>query len=85
MNQKKLNLSCKEATRLMVQREFEILPVTTRVRLQVHLAMCKWCRRFQKQSECLSTALGRIDENQQEILSTEKKEVIASLLNQLKP
>lgn len=83
MRQNNINLSCKEATRLMVQREFEPLTISQRLRLNLHLVMCTCCRRFRVQSTVLNTALGKMDKNETENLSIEKKETIASLLKQL--
>lgn len=83
MKQKNIGLSCKEATRIMVQQEFESLPPLANIRLQLHLVFCKFCRRFARQSACLNKAIKKIEENDAVSLSLERKQAIASLLQQL--
>ena len=42
-------LNCKETTRLISQSLDTTLPMTTRLSLRLHLAMCKFCSRYDKQ------------------------------------
>ena len=41
--------SCEEATRLVSDLMEEELPWRSKLRLAIHLLMCKWCRRFKQQ------------------------------------
>ncbi len=50
-------LNCDTATLLITRSEFEKLSCTDQIKLKMHLAGCKFCRRFKKQSEFISYAL----------------------------
>ena len=56
---KSLNPSCREATRLLSEREERALTVVERSALMLHLAICKACGRFEKQLAFMHQALGR--------------------------
>ena len=43
-------LSCHEATFLMAKKEEGKLRVTERMKLKFHMAMCRFCRLFEKQA-----------------------------------
>lgn len=49
-------LSCKDATELMSQRQDQPLGLMAQIRLQLHLAMCVGCRRFDQQMNFLRQA-----------------------------
>ena len=53
----KIMLNCDTATLLITRGEFEKFSCTDQVRLKMHLAGCKFCRRFKKQSAFISYAL----------------------------
>ena len=53
----KIMLNCDTATLLITRSEFEKLSCTDQIKLKMHLAGCKFCRRFKKQSEFISYAL----------------------------
>jgi predicted anti-sigma-YlaC factor YlaD len=46
---KLVTVTCAEATRLASARLDEPLPLAGRLRLSVHLVICKWCRRYTRQ------------------------------------
>jgi len=46
-------LNCHEASQLASSRMEAVLPLTKRVSLGVHLALCRHCRRFARQIERL--------------------------------
>src|SRR5947207_106360 len=48
--------SCKEASRLQSQALDRKLPMLQRIGLQMHLFLCKWCRRYGKQIRFLQDA-----------------------------
>lgn len=45
----RLSQSCAEATRLLSESQDTPLPVIARVGLRLHLALCRQCRRYQRQ------------------------------------
>jgi anti-sigma factor RsiW len=55
-----MNLSCKEATRLMSQAQDRSLSLPERAALTAHLAICKACRAANGQMEQLRRALRRL-------------------------
>ncbi len=50
-------VSCKEATRLLSQREDRRLTRGEAVRLRIHLAVCTACSRFARQLRILRKAM----------------------------
>ena len=54
-----MNLSCKEATRLISQREDRQLSLGERIALRLHLAICRGCRAVSEQIPFLRRALRR--------------------------
>lgn len=55
----KLLGSCKEASRLLVQRELGRLPGWQQLRLRLHLWACTGCTRFDAQMRLMSSASAR--------------------------
>jgi anti-sigma factor RsiW len=55
-----MNLSCKEASRLMSQAEDRELSQSERAALAAHLAICKACRAASDQMQQLRRALRRL-------------------------
>ena len=84
LGSKKLMLNCKEATKLVVIKEFEKLSLKQLIALKFHLLVCKVCALFEKQSLELNKELKKIEEEKTFVLSLEKKEEIKKLLNELK-
>jgi hypothetical protein len=52
-----MNISCKEASRLMSQAQDRELSLGERASLQFHLALCRGCRAFNRQLEFLRRAM----------------------------
>ena len=52
-----MNLSCKDATRLISQREDRSLSLAERTALRLHLLICRGCRAVSKQVPFLRRAL----------------------------
>ena len=50
-------LSCDTATLLITKAEFEKLGCVDNIRLKMHLASCKFCRRFSEQSMEISAQI----------------------------
>lgn len=55
----KVNLSCREATRLVLEGEARALSLGERATLRIHLAICRACPRFVRQVGLMRQALGR--------------------------
>jgi hypothetical protein len=55
-----MNLSCREATRLMSQREDRPLSFGENAALTVHLGLCRGCRAVSEQMRFLRRALQRL-------------------------
>ncbi len=53
-------LSCKEASRLMSQRQDRDLTVGEKLALRAHLAICAACRNFDEQLAFLRRAVKRL-------------------------
>ena len=51
---RKVMLDCETATFLITKHEYDSLSCAEKAKLQIHLATCKFCRRFKKQSGFLS-------------------------------
>ena len=58
-----MNLSCKEATRLMSQSQDRELSLGERAALKIHLAMCRGCRAVSEQLRFLRRAVRRLGED----------------------
>ncbi len=57
----KIMLSCDSATLLITKGEFTRLSCVEKVQLKIHLASCKFCRRFKQQSEFISYTIRQAD------------------------
>jgi hypothetical protein len=64
-NQKKVDwvhrliLPCSEVTRILAVPAAQPLPVRKRIALRVHMALCRFCARFERQLPLLRRALDR--------------------------
>jgi len=54
---RKLSVSCEKATRLIEKKSLDGLPTTEKISLSIHIAGCKACKQYQKQSHLLSQAI----------------------------
>jgi hypothetical protein len=57
-----MNISCKEASRLISQSQDRQLSLGEQVALRVHLAICRGCRAFSAQLAFLRRAVRRLAE-----------------------
>ena len=55
-------LTCKEITELVTAYAEGRLGLLDRLRFQLHLGMCRHCRRYVRQLEATARALGRLPE-----------------------
>lgn len=74
-----MKLTCKEATRLMLQKEDNGLSFNQRLKLALHTYYCNLCRRFAKHSSILSKA-GAAEVTPTVTLSEEEKQKLRELL-----
>ena len=54
-----IRLTCREAARLLTQREHRALGPMERLRLRLHLGVCEMCTRFNGQLRLMNGALAR--------------------------
>ena len=54
-----VRLTCREAARLLMQREHRDLRLAERVRLRLHLGVCEMCTRFNGQLRLMNRAMER--------------------------
>ncbi len=59
----KVMLSCDTAAFLITKNEFIKLSSTEKIKLKLHLASCKFCHRFKKQSKLISLQIHKMNEN----------------------
>jgi predicted anti-sigma-YlaC factor YlaD len=57
----KIDLDCKEVTRLISERLDEKLPPADRARVRLHFVMCKACRNVNEQMQFLRRAIKSLD------------------------
>ena len=60
---KKVMISCEEATAMVVKKHSEPFTFGDRLRLWMHLAICKLCALFAKQNAMIDEAAKHLDEN----------------------
>jgi len=86
-----LNLSCKKATEMVEQDKIVSLSLIDKLKLKLHLSVCKACQGYQKQSQLIDDFFNKEnqklhdDEFEQQIPIEENpklKENILSKLNQ---
>ncbi len=76
--------TCKEVIRLLSESMEHPLPLPQRIKIRVHLLICKWCTRYQKQIGFIRAILRRDPEKAGQktgaSLSSEAKERIKETL-----
>ena len=73
-------LSCKRATFLMSKKEEGKLMPLEKIQLKLHLNICGFCSRFEKQTKFFSKNSIHLHDHKDTKLSDQKKEEIKSLL-----
>lgn len=80
----KIMLDCDVATLFITKREFVSLGKVDKLRLAMHLRVCKHCRNYEKQSSVISNQISQLknidNNNLQHHLSEEQK---ISIINKL--
>jgi len=73
---KGIMLSCEDTTHLVVKKAYEKLSMWDKMRLFMHLGMCKYCSLFEKQNKFIDEQVAKLDEASINDLSQETKEKI---------
>jgi hypothetical protein len=80
-----LSPSCREASRLQSEALDRPLSLRQRIGLRIHVALCRWCRRYGRQIKFLRTVGHASDEHESVVshnLSEESKERIKRSIKQ---
>jgi predicted anti-sigma-YlaC factor YlaD len=56
----KIELNCKEVSRLLSRENEELLPAAERARLRLHLVVCDACRNVEEQMAFLRKAMRKL-------------------------
>ncbi len=72
----KIMLSCKDATHLVVKKNHETLNMWDKMKLFMHLSMCRFCSLFEKQNKIIDEKVAELDEKAPSHLTEESKEKI---------
>jgi hypothetical protein len=54
-----IRLTCREAARLLLQREHRVLGTMEGLRLRLHLGICEMCTRFNGQLRLMNRAMAK--------------------------
>ncbi|OIR01352.1 hypothetical protein GALL_166400 [mine drainage metagenome] len=79
---KYLMLNCKEATFLVSKKEEGKLAFFEKMKLQVHLHFCKFCKMFEQQTNFIGHNAGQSHLHDHSTLSDATKEKIFRFLNE---
>lgn len=84
-----LKLSCKKATEMVEQDEIILLSFVDKVKLKIHLSVCKACRNYQKQSKLIDDFFSNTSESDLDNIPVEEnlklKEIILKNLDENQP
>jgi len=58
-----LSQSCTEAARLISESQDSPIPLTARVGLRLHLAICRHCRKYKRQIQFMRHAFGQYQDH----------------------
>ena len=73
---KGLMITCKDATQLVVKKNHEVLNMWDRMRLLMHLSMCRFCSLFEKQNRIIDEHAAKLDEISPTHMTQDSKEKI---------
>jgi hypothetical protein len=69
-------LSCEDTTHLVVKKAYEKLGMWDRMRIFLHLSMCKYCSLFEKQNKFIDEKVAKLDDVSLNKLNQDKKTTI---------
>jgi hypothetical protein len=75
-----IHITCKKATYLISKKEENRLSIVEWTRLQFHLAICSFCKQFQKQTTIIGKNAKYLHEHKDLKLSDSIKSAILQLL-----
>lgn len=78
----RIMISCKDATHLVVKKNHEALTMWDKMRLLMHLSMCRFCSLFEKQNKIIDEKVAELDEKTPSHLTEESKEKILHQIEQ---
>ena len=84
---KKLMISCDEATAICDKNQYGEASRWDKLRLQLHLFLCKHCKEYSKQNSIITNILGKYSpgcDGSEHLSEKEKKELEEKLKDQLK-
>ena len=55
-------LTCKDATQLISRSMDASLPIVQRIRLRLHILICEWCARYERQLFLIRETLRHLDD-----------------------
>ncbi|MFA6598340.1 MAG: hypothetical protein WCS69_11495 [Ignavibacteriaceae bacterium] len=79
----KMMISCESATLFVSQKEEHRLSITNRMKLLLHLAVCKFCRLFEQQNSFLIHQIKHISTTIS-LTENEKEELQSKINSELK-
>lgn len=77
------SFGCKDATFLMTKAPYSELSTGERFLLRFHTLVCKYCRRFGRQSAQIDGLIRRAAESEGKALSPEKKEALNQIITKI--
>ena len=83
-NKSSFMITCKQSTEWVIKKEHKRLSVKETLQLLSHMAVCSFCRLFQKQNSIVSKALNKSESREIfHLTSKEKKELLHSVQNKI--
>lgn len=70
---KGIMLSCEDTTFLVVKKDHEKLGMWDKMRIFMHLSMCKYCSLFAKQNKFIDEQVAKLDETELNKLNQDTK------------
>ena len=84
-NKTSFMITCKQSTEWVIKKEYKKLSVKENLQLLSHMAVCSFCRLFQKQNSLISKALYKSESGEIfHLTSEEKKDLLHSVQNKIK-
>ena len=71
--------SCKKASEMVEKRNLFGLSFLEKIKLKMHLSACKACKAYDKQSELIDQAISNHPEENVQLSSSSKEQIINSL------
>ena len=83
-NKSSFMITCKQSTEWVIKKEHKRLSVKETLQLLSHMAVCSFCRLFQKQNSLVSKAFHKSERREIfHLTSNEKKELLHSVQNKI--